>query len=116
VLLQCITSITTAITNQNQSPVVKPIAGDHKMTYISVVNGKKMIPRIGKNQLPPKAALKSAGRANQINSVPKRGNKPANIANKQGILAFSFIGFVIPRERGDRGIWPLGMTSFFVAQ
>jgi hypothetical protein len=56
------------------------------MTYISVVNGRKMTPRIGHSQLPLKAALNMFGRAIQMNNVPKRGNIPANKANKQGIL------------------------------
>jgi hypothetical protein len=45
-----------------------------------------MIPRMGQNQLPPKAALNILGRAIQMKSVPNRGNIPANIANRQGIF------------------------------
>jgi hypothetical protein len=48
-----------------------------------------MMPKIGSTQLPPNAALNRFGRASQMNNVPKRGKKPANIANKQGILISS---------------------------
>jgi hypothetical protein len=56
------------------------------MMYISVVNGKKMMPRIGQSQLPLKAVLTIAGRASQRRRVPSRGKRPANIANRQGIV------------------------------
>ncbi len=79
-------SSTTARISHNQSQVVKPTPGDHKITYINVVNGRKMMPRIGHNQLPPKAALNMAGRASQMSSVPMRGKNAANIANKQTML------------------------------
>jgi hypothetical protein len=63
--------------------------GDHRITYISVVKGKKRMPRSGQNQLPPKAALNMAGRANQMMNVPSLGNMPATKANRQGIVVSS---------------------------
>jgi hypothetical protein len=59
------------------------------MMYISVVNGKKMMPRIGQSQLPLKAVLTIAGRASQRSRVPSRGKRPANIANRQGMVKSS---------------------------
>jgi hypothetical protein len=66
--------------------VVNPTTGVQRITYIRVVKGRKIMPRIGHNQLPPKAALNMTGRAIQMNRVPRRGKKPANIANKQGMI------------------------------
>jgi hypothetical protein len=42
--------------NQNHSQEVKPMPGVQRMTYMSVVNGRKMTPRIGHSQLPLKGA------------------------------------------------------------
>lgn len=58
---------------QNQVQLVNPIPGDHRMTHISVVKGRKMLPRIGFSQLTPKVALIMVGRAIQMNYVPNRG-------------------------------------------
>jgi hypothetical protein len=60
-----------------------------RIKYINVVNGRKMIPRIGHSQLPLKVALNWVGRAIQMKISAIRGNIPANIANRQGILLFS---------------------------
>jgi hypothetical protein len=70
--------------SQNQSKPCKPVGG-HKITYINVVKGRKMIPRTGQIQL-LNAVENKFGRAIQIIIVPSRGKIPATSANKQGIL------------------------------
>jgi hypothetical protein len=52
-----------------------------------VVNGRKMTPSRGKNQLPPNAALNIAGRAIQMKKIAIRGKAPAKIAKRQPILS-----------------------------
>src|SRR4051812_35863828 len=72
------------IQSQSQNDIP---AGDHRMAHINVVNGKMRIPSSGMNQLPPNAAVKSCGRAIQMNSTAKRGKKPAKTAKRQPMIS-----------------------------
>src|SRR3954451_20492343 len=81
----CEMSSSTASTSQNQSKPVRPTACVHMKTYISVVNGRKMIPSSGHSQLPSNGARNWFGRAIQRMMSATRGNAPAKTANRQPI-------------------------------
>jgi hypothetical protein len=72
--------------SQNQSQPYRLILEPHKITYINVGNGRKIIPGIGHSQLPPRAALNMFRGSIQMNSIPYHGEK-----SKQHKLTRRFI-------------------------
>jgi hypothetical protein len=66
----------------HQSEPVTPMPGRYRSTYISVVNGRKMMPSTGQTNEVKVASIRS-GRAIQKMTSAKRGNIPANSASRQ---------------------------------
>src|SRR5215217_2160515 len=81
--MACEMSSSTANPSQNQSKPFRPTTGVHMMTYMSVVNGRNMIPSSGQNQLPSNGARNWFGRAIQRRMSANRGNMPAKTTNRQ---------------------------------
>src|SRR5215203_5209787 len=73
-------SMTTANAIQNQSQPSRP-PDRHRITYMSVAKGKKMMPSSGQIQV-SNAASTNLGRANHTMSSPMRGKTAENIANR----------------------------------